>query len=36
MAVQIEHGSLLAAKELMYRPGRQMRLFSRGEREEEA
>jgi CPA2 family monovalent cation:H+ antiporter-2 len=31
LAAQIEHGSLLAAKDLMYRPGRAMRLFSRDE-----
>jgi CPA2 family monovalent cation:H+ antiporter-2 len=36
MAAQIEHGSLLAAKELMYRPGKRMSLFSRGDGEEEA
>lgn len=36
MAAQIEQGSLLAAKELMYRPGRRMRLIARGEGEEEA
>ncbi|BBD97077.1 sodium:proton exchanger [Sphingobium amiense] len=31
MAVQIEHGTLMAAKDMMYRPGRRMRLASRGE-----
>jgi len=36
MALQIEHGNLLAAKDLMYRPGRRMRLLARGEGEEEA
>ncbi|MFD1107521.1 cation:proton antiporter [Sphingobium olei] len=34
MALQIEHGSLLAAKHLMYRPGKGMRLLSRGDGEE--
>jgi CPA2 family monovalent cation:H+ antiporter-2 len=34
MALQIEHGNLLAAKDLMYRPGRGMRLLSRGDGEE--
>jgi CPA2 family monovalent cation:H+ antiporter-2 len=34
MAVQIEHGTLLAAKDLMFRPGRAMRLVSRGDGEE--
>ncbi|MFB0872492.1 MULTISPECIES: cation:proton antiporter [unclassified Sphingobium] len=33
MAAQIEHGTLLAAKDLMYRPGRAMRLVSRGDGE---
>lgn len=28
LAVQIEHGTLLAAKDLMYRPGRSMNLFN--------
>lgn len=36
LAVQIEQGSLLAAKELMFRPGRRMRLSARGEGDEEA
>ncbi|EQB32214.1 monovalent cation:proton antiporter-2 (CPA2) family protein [Sphingobium ummariense] len=36
LALQIEHGSLLAAKDLMYRPGRGMRLIARGDREEKA
>ena len=36
MALQIEHGSLLAAKELMYRPGKRMRLIARGDGEDEA
>ncbi|AJR25716.1 MULTISPECIES: monovalent cation:proton antiporter-2 (CPA2) family protein [unclassified Sphingobium] len=36
MALQMEHGNLMAAKELMYRPGRQMRLLARGDGEEEA
>ncbi|KEQ52244.1 Monovalent cation:H+ antiporter-2 [Sphingobium chlorophenolicum] len=36
MALQIEHGDFMAAKELMYRPGRRMRLLARGEGEEEA
>jgi Trk K+ transport system NAD-binding subunit len=31
MALQIEHGTLLAAKDLMYRPGNGMRLLSRGD-----
>jgi glutathione-regulated potassium-efflux system protein KefB len=31
MAVQIEHGTLMAAKDMMYRPGRRMRLTSRGD-----
>ena len=31
MALQIEHGTLLAAKDLMYRPGNSMRLLSRGD-----
>ena len=31
MAVQIEHGTLMAAKDMMYRPGRRMRLASRGD-----
>lgn len=34
MVLQIEHGNLLAAKDLMYRPGRAMRLLSRGDGEE--
>ena len=34
MALQIEHGTLLAAKDLMYRPGNSMRLLSRGDGEE--
>jgi voltage-gated potassium channel Kch len=34
MALQIEHGSLLAAKHLMYRPGKAMHLLSRGDGEE--
>jgi Trk K+ transport system NAD-binding subunit len=33
MAAQIEHGTLLAAKDLMFRPGRAMRLASRGDGE---
>ncbi|WCP14666.1 Glutathione-regulated potassium-efflux system protein KefC [Sphingobium sp. AntQ-1] len=33
MALQTEHGSLLAAKDLMYRPGKSMRLLSRGDGE---
>ena len=33
LALQIEHGTLLAAKDLMYRPGRGMRLLSRGDGE---
>lgn len=33
LALQIEHGSLLAAKDLMYRPGRGMRLLTRGDGE---
>jgi len=36
MELQIEHGTLMAAKELMYRPGRRMRLLARGDGEEEA
>ncbi|KKW89603.1 MULTISPECIES: cation:proton antiporter domain-containing protein [Sphingobium] len=36
MALQMEHGNLLAAKELMYRPGRRMHLMVRGEGEDEA
>nr|WP_150290388.1 monovalent cation:proton antiporter-2 (CPA2) family protein [Sphingobium estronivorans] len=36
MSLQIEHGDLLAAKDLMYRPGRRMRLLTRGEGKEEA
>ncbi|WP_176595939.1 MULTISPECIES: monovalent cation:proton antiporter-2 (CPA2) family protein [Sphingobium] len=36
MALQIEHGNLLAAKDLMYRPGRRMHLMARGEGKEEA
>jgi CPA2 family monovalent cation:H+ antiporter-2 len=31
LALQIEHGTLIAAKDLMYRPGRGMRLLSRGD-----
>lgn len=31
MALQIEHGSLFAAKHLIYRPGQSMRLASRGD-----
>jgi CPA2 family monovalent cation:H+ antiporter-2 len=34
LALQTEHGSLLAAKDLMYRPGKGMRLLSRGDGEE--
>ena len=34
MALQIEHGTLLAAKDLMYRPGNSMRLLSRGDGED--
>jgi voltage-gated potassium channel Kch len=34
LALQIEHGNLLAAKDLMYRPGRGMRLRARGDGEE--
>jgi voltage-gated potassium channel Kch/uncharacterized protein (DUF697 family) len=33
MALQIEHGNLFAAKHLMYRPGKGMRLLSRGDGE---
>jgi monovalent cation:proton antiporter-2 (CPA2) family protein len=33
MAVQIEQGTLLAAKDMMFRPGRAMRLVSRGDGE---
>ena len=33
MAVQIEHGTLISAKDLMYRPGRRMNLASRGDGE---
>ncbi|MET0371223.1 MAG: cation:proton antiporter [Sphingobium sp.] len=36
LAVQTEHGTLLAAKDLMYRPGQRMLLRSRGDRKEEA
>ncbi len=36
LTVQTEQGSLLAAKELMFRPGRRMRLLTRGEGEERA
>ncbi len=36
LAVQNEQGSLLAAKELMFRPGRRMQLLARGEGEETA
>ncbi len=35
LAMQIKQGSLLAAKELMYRPGRRMRLVARAEGEED-
>ncbi|MET0248442.1 MAG: monovalent cation:proton antiporter-2 (CPA2) family protein [Sphingobium sp.] len=35
LAVQIEQGNLLAAKDLMFRPGRQMHLRTRGDLEEE-
>lgn len=31
LAVQIEHGNLLSAKDLMFRPGRAMRLIARGD-----
>jgi glutathione-regulated potassium-efflux system protein KefB len=31
LALQIEHGNLLAAKDIMYRPGRRMQLSSRGD-----
>ncbi|MCP1470934.1 CPA2 family monovalent cation:H+ antiporter-2 [Sphingobium sp. OAS761] len=34
LALQIEHGDLLAAKHLMFRPGRSMRLTTRGDGEE--
>ena len=34
LAAQNEQGSLLAAKELMFRPGRRMRLLARGEGDE--
>ncbi|WHO37372.1 cation:proton antiporter [Sphingobium sp. AP49] len=34
LALQIEHGNLLAAKDLMYRPGRGMRLRARGDGEQ--
>ena len=34
MALQIEHGTLLAAKDLMYRPANSMRLLSRGDGED--
>ncbi len=33
LALQIEHGSLVAAKDLMFRPGRAMRLITRGDEE---
>ena len=33
LALQIEHGNLLAAKDLMFRPGKGMRLLSRGDGE---
>jgi monovalent cation:proton antiporter-2 (CPA2) family protein len=36
LAVQEEQGTLMAAKELMFRPGRRMRLLARGEEEEKA
>ena len=36
LAAQKEHGDLAVAKELIYRPGKRMRLLSRGEGEEEA
>lgn len=36
LTVQGEQGTLLAAKELMFRPGRRMRLMARGEEEENA
>ena len=36
LAVQGEQGTLMAAKELMFRPGRRMRLIARGEEEEKA
>ncbi|KFG92144.1 Sodium/hydrogen exchanger precursor [Sphingobium herbicidovorans NBRC 16415] len=36
MTVQGEQGTLLAAKDLMFRPGRRMRLIARGEEEEKA
>ena len=36
LTVQGEQGTLLAAKELMFRPGRRMRLLTRGEEEERA
>ena len=34
LALQTEQGTLLAAKDLMYRPGKSMRLLSRGDGEE--
>ena len=36
LTVQGEQGTLLAAKELMFRPGKRMRLMTRGEEEETA
>ncbi|WP_022682225.1 monovalent cation:proton antiporter-2 (CPA2) family protein [Sphingobium bisphenolivorans] len=36
MAVQVEQGSLMAAKDLMFRPGRRMMLAARGDGGEEA
>lgn len=36
LTAQMEQGSLMAAKDLMYRPGRRMRLMTRGEQEEDA
>lgn len=36
LTVQGEQGTLMAAKELMFRPGRRMHLTARGEEEEEA
>lgn len=35
LAIQREHGDLLVAKNLIYRPGNQMRLISRGEGKED-
>ncbi len=34
LALQIEHGDLIAAKDLMFRPGKGMRLLSRGDKED--